>query len=33
MLDTAKNLLIKELSLAHEKEETEIEARLQELLV
>jgi CarD family transcriptional regulator len=32
MLDTAKNLLIKELSLAHEKEETEIEAQLQELL-
>ncbi|MGA7576934.1 MAG: CarD family transcriptional regulator [Desulfobaccales bacterium] len=32
MLDTAKNLLIKELSLAHEKEETEIVARLQELL-
>jgi CarD family transcriptional regulator len=33
MLDTARNLLIKELSLVHEKEETEIEARLQELLV
>jgi CarD family transcriptional regulator, regulator of rRNA transcription len=32
MLDTAKNLLIKELSLANEKEETEIEAQLQELL-
>ena len=32
MLDTAKNLLIKELSLAHEKEETEIVARMQELL-
>ncbi|MGO9621202.1 MAG: CarD family transcriptional regulator [Desulfobaccales bacterium] len=32
MLDTAKNLLIKELSLAHEKEETEIEAQLLELL-
>ncbi|MGA8570934.1 MAG: CarD family transcriptional regulator [Desulfobaccales bacterium] len=32
MLDTAKNLLIKELSLAHKKEETEIVARLQELL-
>jgi CarD family transcriptional regulator len=33
MLDTAKNLLIKELSLVHDKEETEIEAQLQELLV
>ena len=33
MLDTAKNLLIKELSLVNEKEETEIEAQLQELLV
>jgi CarD family transcriptional regulator, regulator of rRNA transcription len=32
MLDTAKNLLIKELSLANEKEETEIEAQLLELL-
>ena len=32
MLDTAKNLLIKELSLVNEKEETEIEAHLQELL-
>ncbi len=32
MLDTAKNLLIKELSLVNEKEETEIEAQLQELL-
>ncbi len=33
MLDTAKNLLIKELSLVNEKEENEIEAHLQELLV
>ena len=33
MLDTAKNLLIKELSLVNDKEETEIEAQLQELLV
>jgi CarD family transcriptional regulator len=32
MLDTAKNLLIKELSLANEKQEIEIEAQLQELL-
>jgi CarD family transcriptional regulator len=32
MLDTAKNLLIKELSLANKKQETEIEAQLQELL-
>ncbi len=32
MLDTAKNLLIKELSLVNKKEETEIEAQLQELL-
>ena len=32
MLDTAKNLLIKELSLVNEKEEIEIEAQLQELL-
>jgi len=32
MLDTAKNLLIKELSLVNDKEETEIEAHLQELL-
>ncbi|MCX5891878.1 MAG: CarD family transcriptional regulator [Deltaproteobacteria bacterium] len=32
MLDTAKNLLIKELSLVNEKEEIEIEAHLQELL-
>ncbi len=32
MLDTAKNLLIKELSLVNKQEETEIEARLQELL-
>jgi CarD family transcriptional regulator len=32
MLDTAKNLLIKELSLVRDKEETEIEAHLQELL-
>lgn len=32
MLDTARNLLIKELSLVNEKEETEIEAHLQELL-
>ena len=32
MLDTAKNLLIKELSLANKKQETEIEAQLQEML-
>ncbi len=32
MLDTAKNLLIKELSLVNKKEETEVEAQLQELL-
>ncbi|MCL4500719.1 MAG: CarD family transcriptional regulator [Deltaproteobacteria bacterium] len=32
MLDTAKNLLIKELSLVNKKEEVEIEAHLQELL-
>lgn len=32
MLDTAKNLLIKELSLVNDKQETEIEAQLQELL-
>ena len=32
MLDTAKNLLIKELSLANETQETEIEAQLLELL-
>ncbi len=32
MLDTAKNLLIKELSLVNETEEGEIEAQLQELL-
>jgi CarD family transcriptional regulator len=32
MLDTAKNLLIKELSLVNDKEEIEIEAHLQELL-
>jgi len=32
MLDTAKNLLIKELSLVNDKEETEIEAQLLELL-
>jgi CarD family transcriptional regulator len=32
MLDTARNLLIKELSLVNDKEETEIEAHLQELL-
>ncbi len=32
MLDTAKNLLIKELSLVNEKEEIEIEAQLLELL-
>jgi CarD family transcriptional regulator len=32
MLDTAKNLLIKELSLVHDKKEDEIEAQLQELL-
>ncbi len=33
MLDTAKNLLVKELSLANNIEEDEIEAQLQELLV
>ena len=33
MLDTAKNLLVKELSLANNKKEDEIEAQLQELLV
>jgi CarD family transcriptional regulator len=32
MLDTAKNLLVKELSLANDKQEVEIEAQLQELL-
>jgi len=32
MLDTAKNLLVKELSLVNNKEEDEIEAQLQELL-
>jgi CarD family transcriptional regulator len=32
MLDTAKNLLIKELSLVNDKKEDEIEAQLQELL-
>ena len=32
MLDTAKNLLIKELSLVNNKEEDEIEAQLLELL-
>jgi CarD family transcriptional regulator len=32
MLDTAKNLLIKELSLVNNKKEDEIEAQLQELL-
>jgi CarD family transcriptional regulator len=32
MLDTAKNLLIKELSLVNDKQEDEIEAQLQELL-
>jgi len=32
MLDTAKNLLVKELSLVNNKEEDEIEALLQELL-
>ncbi|MBM4286341.1 MAG: CarD family transcriptional regulator [Deltaproteobacteria bacterium] len=32
MLDTAKNLLVKELSLVHNKKEDEIEAKLQELL-
>jgi CarD family transcriptional regulator len=32
MLDTAKNLLIKELSLVNQKQEDEIEAQLQELL-
>lgn len=33
MLDTAKNLLVKELSLVNNKNEDEIEAQLQELLV
>ena len=33
MLDTAKNLLVKELSLVNEKQEDEIEAQLQELLL
>ena len=32
MLDTAKNLLIKELSLVNNKQEDEVEAQLQELL-
>jgi CarD family transcriptional regulator len=32
MLDTAKNLLVKELSLVNDKQEDEIEAELQELL-
>jgi CarD family transcriptional regulator len=32
MLDTAKNLLVKELSLVNNKEEDEIEAQLEELL-
>lgn len=32
MLDTAKNLLVKELSLVHNKEAEEIEAQLQEIL-
>jgi CarD family transcriptional regulator len=32
MLDTAKNLLVKELCLVNNKEEVEIEAQLQELL-
>ena len=32
MLDTAKNLLVKELSLVNDKQEDEIEARLQEIL-
>jgi len=32
MLDTAKNLLVKELSLVNEKQEEEIEAQLQEIL-
>ncbi len=32
MLDTAKNLLVKELSLVNNKEEDEIEAQLHELL-
>jgi RNA polymerase-interacting CarD/CdnL/TRCF family regulator len=32
MLDTAKNLLVKELSLVNNKEEDEIEAQLDELL-
>lgn len=33
MLDTAKNLLVKELSLVNDTQEEEIEAQLQELLV
>lgn len=33
MLDTAKNLLVKELSLVDQKKEDEIEAQLQEMLV
>lgn len=32
MLDTAKNLLVKELSLVNNKQEDEVEAKLQELL-
>jgi CarD family transcriptional regulator len=32
MLDTAKNLLVKELSLVNKKAENEIEEQLQELL-
>jgi CarD family transcriptional regulator len=32
MLDTAKNLLVKELSLVNDKQEDEIEAQLRELL-
>jgi RNA polymerase-interacting CarD/CdnL/TRCF family regulator len=32
MLDTAKNLLVKELSLVNDKQEDEIEAQLQKLL-
>ncbi len=32
MLDTAKNLLVKELSLVNNKQEEEVEAKLQELL-
>jgi len=32
MLDTAKNLLVKELSLVNDKQEDEIEAQLQEIL-